>query len=212
MKLLSPVCKGHEPFPEPIAGDVFASQNESMQSALIIFATKEGQTQKVARRILEHFENAGITGHLVNAADSAAVKQINLGAYDLLVFGASMHAGGLEREIVQFINANAKQIESQARSFFLVLLSAATREPKLKSESLVDARQKMNRQLKVKFDDTEMIAGALAYSKYSLPMKWLMRRIASKAGEDTDTSRDYEYTDWTQVERYAERLIGMCVK
>lgn len=212
MKLLSPVCKGHEPFPEPIAGDVFGSQNESMQSALIIFATKEGQTQKVAVRILEHLENAGITGHLVNAADSTALKQIDLGSYDLLVFGASMHAGGLEREIVQFINANTSQIESKANSFFLVLLSAATIDPKLKSESLADARQKMHRQLMMKFDDMEMIAGALAYSKYSLPMKWRMRRIASKAGEGTDISRDYEYTDWTQVERYAERLVGMCVK
>ena len=61
-------------------------------------------------------------------------------------------------------------------------------------------------QLLVDFDDTEMIAGALIYSKYPLRIKWIMRRIVRKAGEGTDTSRDYGYTDWTKVARYAERL------
>ena len=204
-----PFCAGETTGEDqPIAAFAFRSQNESMQRVLILFATKEGQTQKVATRIFEHFENAGVIGHLVNAADSSAVKQIDLDSFDLLVFGASMHAGGLERELVDFVNTNAHQIEKQARSFFLVLLSAATRDSALKDESLADARLKMQRQLSVQFDDTEMIAGALAYSKYSFPLKWVMRRIAAKAGEGTDMSHDYEYTDWLQVERYANRLIG----
>jgi menaquinone-dependent protoporphyrinogen oxidase len=53
-----------------------------------------------------------------------------------------------------------------------------------------------------------MIAGALMYSKYPLPVKWLMKGIARKAGEDTDTSRDYEYTDWEQVRQYAQMLAS----
>ena len=51
-----------------------------------------------------------------------------------------------------------------------------------------------------------MIAGALAYSRYPLPVKWLMKRIAKQAGQSTDTSQDYEYTDWKQVALYAKRL------
>jgi menaquinone-dependent protoporphyrinogen oxidase len=30
-----------------------------------------------------------------------------------------------------------------------------------------------------------------------------MRRISRKEGGDTDTSRDYEYTDWAAVDRFA---------
>ena len=52
------------------------------------------------------------------------------------------------------------------------------------------------------FYATEMIAGALAYSKYPKPLKWVMQQIAKKAGEDTDTSQDYEYTT-------SGRLSGM---
>lgn len=118
-----------------------------------------------------------------------------------------MHAGGLEQEIVQFINSREKEINESRRSLFLVLLSAATKDAAIRERSLKDARQKVNDQLRVTFDEMEMIAGALMYSKYSWPLKWLMKRIAKQAGEGTDTSRDYEYTDWQQVEQYAKRLV-----
>jgi len=31
-----------------------------------------------------------------------------------------------------------------------------------------------------------------------------MRRIARKEGGDTDTSRDYEYTDWNDLRAFGE--------
>jgi menaquinone-dependent protoporphyrinogen oxidase len=34
-----------------------------------------------------------------------------------------------------------------------------------------------------------------------------MRRISAKEGGDTDTSRDYEYTDWAAVDRFARELV-----
>ncbi len=37
-----------------------------------------------------------------------------------------------------------------------------------------------------------------------------MKRTAKKAGEGTDISKDYEYTDCKQVERYAKRLSRLC--
>ena len=176
-------------------------------NVLVAYATREGQTEKVAQRIAEHLKSGGASVQLVDLARPALARGLSLESFDLLVFGASMHAGGLESEMVDFINANAARIGTMSRSFFLVLLSAAAKDPQLRSEWLTDARSKMHRQLSVEFNEVEMIAGALAYSRYPLPLKWLMRRIARKAGEDTDTSRDYEYTDWAQVDRYASRLL-----
>lgn len=178
-----------------------------MKTVLILYATREGQTEKVSTRIATYLENAGAKVQLVNAQDSAALNAIDIGDFDQLVFGASMHAGGLEKEIVSFINEHKEAIGLRKRSFFLVLLSAATKDASLRDKSLQDARRKMTEQLLVDFPDTEMIAGALMYSKYPIPMKWIMKRIARKAGEDTDTSADYEYTDWKQVEQYADGLV-----
>ena len=172
-----------------------------------MYATREGQIEKIAARIADPLTEAGADVQFNNVQDSATSGEIDLGSFDQLVFGASMHAGGLERELVDFVNGHKDKIEPMARSFFVVLLSAATKDAKLKAEWLTDARKKMDEQLQVQFEDIEMIAGALMYSKYSLPLKWIMKRIARKAGEDTDTSKDYEYTDWKQFKRYAERLF-----
>ena len=48
------------------------------------------------------------------------------------------------------------------------------------------------------------VAGALEYSKYNPLKRWIMKRIAAKAGGGTDTSRDYDYTDWDDLQQFAE--------
>ena len=177
-----------------------------MSRTLIVYATREGQTEKVAVEIARHLRSAGGDVEILNADDRLATARLDLSGFDQFVFGASMHAGGLEKELVEFINARAQSIKARPRSLFVVLLSAATKNPALRARSLADARQKIDDQLRLDFDDTEFIAGALMYSRYSWPLKWLMKRIAKQAGGDTDTVRDYEYTDWQQVAEYAMRL------
>ena len=180
-----------------------------MKNILILYATREGQAQKIASQLALHLQEAGEGVQLINAKDESATKNLDLNTFDTLVFGASMHAGGLESELVDFVNSHKDQIEAKARSFFLVLLSAATKDPKLNAESLADAQKKTNKQLQVQFPAAEMIAGALMYSKYFRPVKWIMQSIAKKYDEDTDTSKDYEYTDWNQVKQYAEKIMRM---
>lgn len=36
-----------------------------------------------------------------------------------------------------------------------------------------------------------------------------MKRIVAKMGGDTDAHRDYEYTDWAAVERFAEEVLDL---
>ena len=41
------------------------------------------------------------------------------------------------------------------------------------------------------------------YSRYGTLERFVMKRIAKRAGGGTDTSRDYEYTDWDEVASFA---------
>jgi hypothetical protein len=52
----------------------------------------------------------------------------------------------------------------------------------------------------------ELVASALAYSKYNPLIRLVMRRIALKEGGDTDTSRGCEYTDWRAIAAFASDL------
>jgi menaquinone-dependent protoporphyrinogen oxidase len=174
-------------------------------SCLIVYATREGQTEKISRSLAEHLSQRGAA---VTLQDAREPFSLDLGAFDYLVCGASMHAGGLEKEIRAFIQNRDEAIRRLPRSFFLVLLSAATKDRALREEWLRDAETKYEQQITLPFNRLEMIAGALRYSKYPLPLKWVMKRIAEKAGEGTDVSRDYEYTDWEQVERFADKIMS----
>jgi menaquinone-dependent protoporphyrinogen oxidase len=53
---------------------------------------------------------------------------------------------------------------------------------------------------------TEIVAGALMYRKYNWLKRWVMKRIVAKAGGDTDTTRNYEYTDWNALRAFANRF------
>ena len=52
---------------------------------------------------------------------------------------------------------------------------------------------------------TKPVAGALLH-----PLLWfirrVMKRIAAKAGGNTDTTRDYEYLDWQDLRRFTEEF------
>ena len=53
------------------------------------------------------------------------------------------------------------------------------------------------------------VAGALPYTRYGLLKRLVMKRIAAKAGGGTDTTRDYEYTDWPDVEAFGARFLRL---
>jgi menaquinone-dependent protoporphyrinogen oxidase len=53
---------------------------------------------------------------------------------------------------------------------------------------------------------TKQVAGALPYTRYNWFIRRVMKRIAAKTGGDTDTTRDYEYTDWEDLRRFTEQF------
>ncbi|MDH3715346.1 MAG: hypothetical protein OET44_16040 [Gammaproteobacteria bacterium] len=68
----------------------------------MLYATTEGQTQKIATRISMHLEQSGARVQLVNANDAVAVERIEFGDFYLFVFGARVWrndlATGVPRE------------------------------------------------------------------------------------------------------------------
>ena len=51
------------------------------------------------------------------------------------------------------------------------------------------------------------MAGALMYMKYSWWKRRIMRNIAAKAHGDTDTSRNFEYTDWADLAAFTRQFV-----
>ena len=165
-----------------------------MPSALILYASVEGHTELIARRIAAELRRRGHEVDMVPAG-----RAPDFSAYDGVVVGASVHYGHHPASLARLLRA--ARLATPKSAFFSVSLGAKERYA-----TRFLRRARWQPQLVAVF------AGALKYSMYAPLKKLVVRAFAAVAGHDTDTSRDYEYTDWQAVDGFAtafsERLTS----
>jgi menaquinone-dependent protoporphyrinogen oxidase len=181
-----------------------------MKPVGIFYATKEGQTRRIADYIAEGFRARGWEADVMNVA---ANPRVALDSYAAAILAASVHAGRHESEMLGFVKRNRAALEALPTAFLSVTLSEAGAEradasPREHARFVADV---------LKVADSffaasgwhplqfKPVAGALLYSKYNFLVRFIMKRIARKAGGDTDTSHDYVYTDWTALDCFVDK-------
>jgi menaquinone-dependent protoporphyrinogen oxidase len=179
--------------------------------ALIVYATRQGLTRRIAMRLADDLVARSIP---VDVFDADTPRQIDWSRYFSVCLAASVHLGHHEKEMIAFVRAHTGELERLQAAFISVSLSEATAEDPHKSDV---ERQRAAADVQKMIDDfvqetgwqparTLPVAGALAYSKYNMFVRFLMKRIARKAGAPTDTSHDYEFTNWQLVDEFATEL------
>jgi menaquinone-dependent protoporphyrinogen oxidase len=182
--------------------------------AAVFFATREGQARRVAERVAADLraQRAQVDVFDVKALSS----RVDWTRYHFACIVASVHGGHHEREMVRFAILNRGELRRLHATFLSLTLSEAGAEDRSKppadrQRSAADAE----RMIQVFIDETGWrpartlaVAGALAYSKYNFFIRFVMKRIARKAGAPTDTSLDYEFTDWAAVDRFVSDSVA----
>lgn len=172
---------------------------------LIVYASKYGQTAKIAGKI----------GNIIRPdypVDVKAIEQLDA-AFHPAQYSAAIIAGGVyfdkhPRVLRDFVRAHAIFLATVPSAF--VSVSGAAGAPT--DEARAQVREYLDRFTRESFWTPRMVgtfAGGLAYSRYGFLTRWFMKRGAKKRGGDYDTSRDYEYTDWAAVEEFAVRFLEM---
>jgi menaquinone-dependent protoporphyrinogen oxidase len=176
------------------------------RNVLIAYATGEGQTGRVSSRIADIIREAGYEVDLVDLAN--ADPGMDLGRFRLVVLAGSIHMGRFQDELLRFAKNRRSDLERCRSAFFFLCLTAAdrTEEAKKEIDSMLSSFEESTG---LRPDRTAVFAGSLAYTKYGFVKKWIMKSIAGKHDGATDTSRDYEYTDWDEVARFAEELVRL---
>jgi menaquinone-dependent protoporphyrinogen oxidase len=170
----------------------------------VFFATSEGQTRRIATRIASVLRLLGFESC---ALDVAGREAANLDWTHVrgAIVGASLHAGKHQKTAQRFVAAHARDLSRVPSAFFSVSLSAAS-----KNSKEVVAVDKIARAFPAACGWTPArivtFGGRLAYRQYGFFIRWIMKRIAKKEGGPTDTSRDYEMTDWEQVDALAREM------
>jgi menaquinone-dependent protoporphyrinogen oxidase len=179
-----------------------------MAEVLILFATREGQTEKIARRMAAVLE---AKGHRVQLRDvDRSSRDLDLRRYEAIFVGSPIRVGTYLPAVVRFVQGQREALQRVPSAFFSVSLAVAPHSGGRKSDGRAEtmrAVEKFTRKTGWSPRRIELMAGALPYSKYNFLIRFVMRRISAAAGGDTDTSRDYEYTDWSAVDRFASEFV-----
>lgn len=171
-----------------------------MPRTLILFATTEGHTASIATRIAQRLRDKG---HDVETHRADAIPAgMDPLTYDGVIIGASIHYGHHPRYLRTWVRRHRAALTSRPSAFYSVSLSAGG--PGARPDTARRYLETFLGQVGWVPSQTAMFAGALQYSRYGTMKRLMMRMIVGMAGGDTDTGRDYEYTDWNAVERFAD--------
>ena len=172
----------------------------AMGNVPVFCATTEGQTRRIAAEIAATLREQGFVSDV--HCLSEAMPAVDWSNVRGVVVGASIHAGRHQKAAADFVRREAGHLSACPSAFFSVSLSAASRNP-----AEVDAARGLARHFvrQTGWEPTRVlsVAGKLAYSQYGFLIKQIMRFIAWREGAPTDTSRDYEFTDWSMVRQFA---------
>jgi menaquinone-dependent protoporphyrinogen oxidase len=171
-----------------------------MSCTLILYATTEGHTARIVERIAQRLRDKG---HIAETRRADAMPaNLDPVSYDGIIVGASIHYGHHPGYLYALVRRQRAALTARPSAFFSVSLSAGG--PGARPEAAQRYLETFLRRVDWHPPQTATFAGALQYSKYGTFKKLLMRLIVGHAGGNTDTTRDYEYTDWDAVARFAD--------
>lgn len=167
----------------------------------IPYGTTEGQTARIAEYIADVIRDHG---HEAQAVDIKRSGGDLPDGYDGVVVGASIHMGKHDKHVGDYVGKNRAALERVPSAFFSVSLAA--HGDLEEAEGYVEA---FEQETGWRPAMVALFGGALLYTQYGFVKRRVMKKIAQdKPGAlGTDTSRDYVYTEWDGVRRFAEDFL-----
>jgi menaquinone-dependent protoporphyrinogen oxidase len=178
-----------------------------MARILVLYGTTDGHTARIARSIGDTLRTQGAEVDVLRAHQPGPDPN----DYKAIIVAASVHASGYQRPVRTWVRTHAHALSSKPTAFVSVCLGVLQSDPDVQQEVRAIANRFL---LSTEWRPTvtKIVAGALLYREYNWLKRWVMKRIVTKAGGDTDTSRNYEYTDWNDLRAFAEefgRSVGV---
>ena len=171
-----------------------------MSGSLIIYSSTDGQTKTICEKIKSFSKNS----ESVKLISLEEASNFNLQSYEDIIIGASIRYGKHSKNLYKFISSNKETLEKKRSAFFSV--NVVARKPE---KNTPETNPYMKKFLKIsnwKPDKLGVFAGKVNYPNYGFFDKYIIRLIMLITKGPTDTSRSFEFTDWSKVEDFAREL------
>jgi menaquinone-dependent protoporphyrinogen oxidase len=173
-----------------------------MRRVLVLYGTTDGHTHTIADAVGRALQLHGLGVDVVNAAVADATVEEYCG----VVVAASVHAGKYQPAVVSFVKQHAAALNTRPTAFVSVSLGVLQKSDPAVVAEVEAIAQRFLRATGWRPESVKHLAGALLYTRYNVFKRWIMNRIVAKAGGDTDTSRDYDYTNWGELRAFADEF------
>ena len=171
-----------------------------MSGSLIIYSSTDGQTKIICEKI-KNFSKNSDSIKLISLEEA---NDFNLESYEDIIIGASIRYGKHNKNLYTFISSNKKTLEKKRSAFFSV--NVVARKPE---KNTPETNPYMKKFLKIsnwKPDKLGVFAGKVNYPNYGFFDKYIIRLIMFITKGPIDTSKSFEFTDWSKVEDFAREL------
>ena len=170
---------------------------------IIIFASIEGQTGKIARFARHRLCAAGHDVALFEAADRTA--RIDLDGADRIILAAPVHERRHPAAFEAFLAAHRRALDARPTLLLSVSLSAAFPEGVEEAEDYV-----IELTMRTRFIPTRhaLVAGAIRTSRYDYFARAVVRHVVLRGRRHDPLEEEHEFTDWARLERSLARFMA----
>lgn len=169
----------------------------------LIYATVDGQTQKISNRIKAVFDKENQPLEVFN------IENFNedISSFDKLIIGSSIRYGVHNDKIINLIENNKSELDKIKTAFFSINLVA--RKPEKNQPTTNPYVVKFFKKIDWKPTVVEVFAGMLDYKKYKPFDRIMIQFIMWMTKGPTDKNTKIEYTNWNRVENFAKTLLNV---
>ena len=172
-----------------------------MHHTLIIYSSTDGHTKTICERILNYLNNK--TEIKIMSLDEAI--KFDLSTFNQIIIGASIRYGKHSKKLYKFISLNKNLLDQKQSIFFSVNVVARKSE-----KNTPETNPYIKKFLKIsnwKPKKIGVFAGRVDYPSYGFFDKYVIKFIMFLTSGPTDTTKSFEFTDWSKVDEFAKKLI-----
>lgn len=167
----------------------------------LVYASRHGHVRAIAERLASI---AAVRRVPCVVVDVKQAQGRALDGCDAVVIAGSIHFGHHARALRNFVKRRLPWLSSIPTAFVSVSGAAAALDGRAKAEEYIDDFMRVTGW---KPDLRLSLAGAVLYTQYGAVTRLMMKFASRTAGRDTDTTRDYVYTNWSEADQFMHAFI-----
>jgi len=163
-------------------------------NVLIIYATIEGQTGKIAKFAENLVREAGHDVRIIDSQEK--VSDVDFEGTDSVILAAPVHERRHPLPFEVILSAHGEELKKRRTLMLSISLSAAF------PEGLEDAQDYLTEmKMRAEFapDEELLVAGAVRTSKYDFFASQIVRHVVLRGRDFDPDAGEHEFTDWDKL-------------